>query len=1091
MSQHELRPQVTNARAHHTNRTKSAPSCLSHARAALAARASVVTAAPRGRGLGYTLVLAVTLMALPLLVGPMLPPVYAEVPADMENVAQADVLLRSTAFSAPAVEAAVAAEEIHAVSALGEPVDPSALVLPQAWPDAAFLGPSSLLTQGLTNQQWAHIGTQAQAVLERNHLDGFIYSPRIAAIFAQHGTDGSFIAQRLGSNYLFGYNFMLAQHEFAPAATFNFVSAYLSLVLHVVPNIDVKFLNFRHVASEPVYLWGETDPSYGSSYGSSYGMSSAVPAATSAYAVTAVRGGAGAVAAQAGNGDNGGTPQPAAASEVGAAAGAAPSYRPDGRLGPNLGQAWPEPWFGNAGGKIDWSAVRNSPQGRELASARILEPDTKIVFNDGVQLPLYPAYASDSDTTLRGAFATSNAKVNSYWAELVEPMRIQQALEFLGLTSPGLEITNANKRTFWQDRSLQYSLLREVSFLNRLAQCSLNGASLQQQGAQPDRYSAAELGEIMTWSSTGNLVDHALVAAQTQHDKTKLPPPGADAAPSADLVVPPQSFVAALPLLAGAQWPDSISNSDMSLSLVQRWRQNICNQVLDVAVVAVFNEEGQIVRLSNGRGDNDLSSYQHYYVLYGKSNVINSGTSNVKQQVYRYAGLVSDEQGHTVSFVLAVPLSDQFSLHDGAHLLNEILEAAALLPQSAELGANLQQAAAVHCEQDGGAKQALYGAVFGARSVFDVAAAGEQSLLKMPLSNFGRSANAAWAQNGADRRNTNVSFASLAHAAQHAVAQRAAWSEERPEAPRNGAVAAELVGSEPEVRAHMLTGPRTLQARSGDTWARRTEDEPLSDWALVPPLDGRTGAASKNSRAQHDLTMVQTQTSNNEFASYRQGMLNDINPARYATTQSSTDLRAMLEDDNEGLAGKEVLHDKEGHTAGSVRRMVFADSVMDKAQARLERAAAGDSAESIERDAQEQRQSFFDVIDEISSQETPVSALERKSMVRASTEVAQSASIMNDIAEQRSARQARAQYEEGAAGADSADNTDQSALQDNQYSKCPDDAILLEMSEREIKERGLEDCLRARRNAATQARYPAVSLVDEGAAAGRSGRESG
>ena len=325
MSQHELRPQVPNARAHHTNRTKSAPSCLSHACAALAARASVVTAAPRGRGLGYTLVLAVTLMALPVLVGPVLPPVYAEVPADMENVAQADVLLRSTAFSAPAVEAAVAAEEIHAVSALGEPVDPTALVLPQAWPDAAFLGPSSLLNQGLTNQQWAHIGTQAQAVLERNHLDGFIYSPRIAAIFAQHGTDGSFIAQRLGSNYLFGYNFMLAQHEFAPAATFNFVSAYLSLVLHVVPNIDVKFLNFRHVALEPVYLWGETDPSYGSSYGSSYGRSSAVPAATSASAATAVRVGAGVVAAQAGNGGHGSAPQPAAASEVGAAAGAAPS----------------------------------------------------------------------------------------------------------------------------------------------------------------------------------------------------------------------------------------------------------------------------------------------------------------------------------------------------------------------------------------------------------------------------------------------------------------------------------------------------------------------------------------------------------------------------------------------------------------------------------------------------------------------------------------------------------------------------------------------------------------------------------------------
>lgn len=1078
MSQHELRPQVPNARAHHINHTKSALSCLNQARAA---RAAAVTAALRGRGLGYALVFAATLMALPLLVCPVLPPVYAEVPADMENSAQADVLLRSTAFSAPAVEAAVAAEEIHAVSALGDPVDPTALVLPQALPDAAFLGPSSLLTQGLTNQQWAHIGAQAQAVLERNHLDGFIYSPRIAAIFAQHGTDGSFIAQRLGSNYLFGYNFMLAQHEFAPAATFNFVSAYLSLVLHVVPNIDVKFLNFRHVASEPVYLWGETAPSYGSSNG----MSSAVPAAT------AVRVGAGAVAAQAGNGDNGGAPQPAAAAEVGAAAGAAPSYRPDGRLGPNLGQAWPEPWFGNAGGKIDWSAVRNSPQGRELASARILEPDTKIVFNDGVQLPLYPAYASDSDTTLRGAFATSNAKVNSYWAELVEPMRIQQALEFLGLTSPGLEITNANKRTFWQDRSLQYSLLREVSFLNRLAQCSLTGASLQQQSAQPDMYSAAELGEIMTWSSTGNLVDHALVAAQTQHDKTKLPPPGADVAPSADLVVPPQSFVAALPLLAGAQRPDSVSDSDMSLSLVQRWRQNICNQVLDVAVVAVFNEEGQIVRLSNWRGDNDLSSYQYYYVLYGKSNVINSGASNVKPQVYRYAGLVSDEQGHTVSFVLAVPLSDKFSLHDGSHLLNEILEAAALLPQSAELGANLQQAAAVSWAQDGSAPQALYGAVFGALSVFDVAAAGEQSLLKMPLSNFGRSANAALAQNGADRRNTNVSFASLAQTAQQAVAQRTAWSGERPEAPRSGADAADLVGSEPEVRAHMLTGPRTLQARSGDTWARRTEDEPLSDWALVPPLDGRTGAASKNSRAQHDLTMVQTQTSNNEFASYRQGMLNDINPARYATTQSSTDLRAMLEDDNEGLAGKEVLHDKEGHTAGSVRRMVFADSVMDKAQARLDRAAAGDSAESIERDAQEQRQSFFDVIDEISSQETPVSALERKSMVRASTEVAQSASIMNDIAEQRSARQARAQYEEGAAGADSADNTDQTALQDNQYSKCPDDDILLEMSEREIKERGLEDCLRARRNAATQARYPAVSLVDERAAAIRSGRESG
>lgn len=1087
MSQHELRPQVTNARAHHTNRTKSAPSCLSHARAALAARASVVTAAPRGRGLGYTLVLAVTLMALPLLVCPVLPPVYAEVPANMENSAQADVLLRSTAFSAPAVEAAVAAKEIHAVSALGEPVDPTALVLPQALPDAAFLGPSSLLTQGLTNQQWAHIGAQAQAVLERNHLDGFIYSPRIAAIFAQHGTDGSFIAQRLGSNYLFGYNFMLAQHEFAPAATFNFVSAYLSLVLHVVPNIDVKFLNFRHVASEPVYLWGETDPSYGSSYGSSYGMSSAVPAATSASAVTAVRVGAGAVAAQAGNGDSGGAPQPAVATEVGAAAGAAPSYRPDGRLGPNLGQAWPEPWFGNAGGKIDWSAVRNSPQGRELASARILEPDTKIVFNDGVQLPLYPAYASDSDTTLRGAFATSNAKVNSYWAELVEPMRIQQALEFLGLTSPGLEITNANKRTFWQDRSLQYSLLREVSFLNRLAQCSLNGASLQQQGAQPDMYSAAELGEIMTWSSTGNLVDHALVAAQTQHDKTKLPPPGADAAPSSDLVVPPQSFVAALPLLAGAQWPDSISDSDMSLSLVQRWRQNICNQVLDVAVVAVFNDEGQIVRLSNGRGDNDLSSYQHYYVLYGRSNVINSGTSNVKQQVYRYAGLVSDEQGHTVSFVLAVPLSDKFSLHDGSHLLNEILEATALLPQSAELGADLQQADAVHCEQDGGAAQALYGAVFGARNVFDVAAAGEQSLLKMPLSNFGSSTNAALAQNGADRRNSNVSFATLAQAAQHGVAQRAARSEERPEAPRNRAVAASLEVSEPEpeVRAHMLTGPRTLQVRSGDTWILRNEDAPTSDGAPVSALDGRTGAASKNIRAQHDLTMVQTQTNNNEFASYRQGMLNDINPARYATTQSSTDLRDMLEDDNEGLAGKEVLHDKEGHTAGSVRRMVFADSVMDKAQARLDRAAAGDSAESIERDAQEQRQSFFDVIDEISSQETPVSALERKSMVRASTEVAQSSSIMNDIAEQRSARQARGQH------ADHAESSEQTAQQDNQYSKCPDDDILLEMSEREIKERGLEDCLRARRNAATQARYPAVSLVDEGAAANRSGRESG
>ena len=255
--------------------------------------------------------------------------------------------------------------------------------------------------------------------------------------------------------------------------------------------------------------------------------------------------------------------------------------------------------------------------------------------------------------------------------------------------------------------------------------------------------------------------------------------------------------------------------------------------------------------------------------------------------------------------------------------------------------------------------------------------------------------------------------------------------------------------------------------------------------------------SSKNLEAEINLSQVFTQSAANDYASYRQGVINDIKSPLYPHTQDTDDIMSMLEDDHHGLDGKEVFQDREGNTAGSVRRSVFANSVLDKAQERAEQAQAGVSAERIKQQANDERQAFFDVIDEISHQETPVSALERQRMVRASTEAAQSASIMNDIAEQRRAReelaeQRRAQGETVEAQAEKPDRTVEAevpVMVDDRYHKCPPEEVLLQLSEDELKERNLDDCLKIRRNASTS-HYPAVSF-NEAAGKARSGRESG
>lgn len=904
--------------------------------------------------------------------------------------------------------------------------------LSAALPDAAWLGPSALLKQGLSALQWSQVSAQAQAELKRNHLDGFVYSPRIASIFARYGIDGSFIAQRLGTNYLFGYNFLLAQHKFAPDATFNFVSAYLSLALQAVPDIDVKFLNYRDVAAAP----------------SATGLRTHVPELK---------------------------PQDPAVPQRTNPPQEAQQERSFGHMGFTMGKAWPHPVM----------ALAPATSESQLPPEGALVPDEKLTHNKGeAQEPkakrnrsademrrmdaafhsLYPVYPYDSDTSMRVAFTTGNAKVNSYWAELVEPSRIQQALELLGLSTSGLVITDANKRTFWQDRSLQYSLITEVAFLNRLAQCSLTGSSLQHDSADPNVDSDEQVAQMMTWAKTGTLVDHALIAAQKQHQNEEP-------------TVKPQAKSAAgikergLISAANAQSESVHPAIKSTLSSVQQRHQDICNQVLDVAVVAVFDQQGNVVRLSNGRGDNDLNRYNKYYVLYGKSNVIDGGSALFQQQIYRYAGLISDEQGHVVSFALAVPMGPKFSAHDGAHLLNQILQETLLLPKSHDLSMGL--ALQEHKDE---IPPELYGSNFGANNIFNAAGETNVSLLKMPLSNFGASSDQISALQGAYLRNHNLT--------KLYVAQTAMLDAMGPDLQQLA-----LQGS--NVTGHVLTGLNPYESAQNQDGAHHRSEEPGTMMPRRPALDGRTGAASKNLEAEIDLSQVEIQTNNNAYASYRQGVINDINSPRYPHTQDTDDMMAMLEDDYHGLDGKEVLHDYEGNTAGSVRRSVFANSVLDKAQERVEQAQAGVSAECIEQQASDKRQAFFDVIDEISHQETPVSALERQRMVRASTEAAQSASIMNDIAEQRQAQRELAQ----ASGARESDpnkmvEAEVPVMVDDRYHKCPPEDELLQLQESELKARGLEDCLKIRRNASTS-NYPAVSYNEAESGKARSGREPG
>ena len=981
MSQHELMPRVNGVQVH-------VPYLHISQHAAEGLPSSHPAARPRGFRLSVlTWVLAVT---LPLTVLSIATHSYADVllrpPADLSTTEDTAAKEAAAEAAAAAAQVARAHEEAAAQQAAAQQAAKAAtdqaaaqpeaakapFTLPDGVPAAAWLGPTALIKQGLTALQWSQVSAQAQAELKNRYLDGFVYSPRIASIFAQHGIDGSFIAQRLGTNYLFGYNFLLAQQEFEPGATFNFVSTYLSLVLHAVPNIDVKFLNFRRVANAPI-------------------LSRVLPRASSEppLVMPYLK-------------DTPLNPLPPQARPQ-------LIYRPDSRVGPNMGQTWPEPWrelqdsFGP-----DWGAAqsaelveptratpamtiideartlpgkRTEPLSADARSAQILQPDPSLTLPNGAQVPLYPAYAYDSDTSLRGAFVTGNAKVNSYWAELVDPSRIQQALEFLGLSSGDVIISDFNKRTFWRDRTLQYSLISEVSFLNRLAQCALTGSSLQPKVGASEVVSAAQIGQMMTWAHTENLVDHALIAAQTQRqaaDRVKSSALSAslrassqqakEAVSGKDVVIPTEPGRSAPAYNAAAVVP-----RPPVLTALQQQRQDICKQVLDVAVVAVFNQDGKIVRLSNGRGNDDLSRYHKYYVLYGKSNVLDGGSVNNQQQIYRYAGLVSDEQGRVVSFALAVPLGPHFSVYEGSKLLTEILQAALLLPSSHDSSVGLALQA---CERVAAASTELYGSKFGANNVFSAVGEGDVSLLKMPLTNFGLSAEARQAQ-------TEMQHGRQLNADAPVSARPPAQPEE-------------------QVAGHVLTLQST-QRSGGDSWvqSRKQAQERITHHPL---LDGRTGAASKNSAAELNLAQVATQSTTNDYASYRQGMLNDIKSERYPHTEDSAELMTMLEDDKHGLEGKEVLHAREGRTAGSVRRSVFANSVLAKAQDQAEQVEAGVSAELVEQNAHQQRQDFYDVIDEISRQETPVSALERQSMVRASTEAAQSALIMKDIAEQRRAQ---------------------------------------------------------------------------------------
>lgn len=1068
MSRHELRPHVHSACAHFrclSSKEALGPS-LEDARTTI--RAPVI--GQRARFSMLACALAVTLPVIAL---------------SFTTPALADVLLRSTAAQevpaatpepAPAQSAgAQAASPVTtapssalspttASNAVGVAPSPvlvaPTLDLTDTLPAAAWLGPSALIKQGLSALQWSQVSAQAQEELKRYHLDGFVYSPRIADIFARHGLDGSFIAQRLGTNYLFGYNFLLAQHAFAPDATFNFVSAYLSLALQAVPDIDVKFLNYREVANAPSYS-GESEQVQS--------LLTQRPAKLEMRAQAGV---------------NEATQEGVRLTQEG--------VRSVEHMGFNMGKAWPQPHLVQ---EVARAASVKAHDGTKAPEEALAQEDGQNLIPDktppaqGSSLSaterrkvdaafhsLYPVYPYDSDTSMRVAFTTGNAKVNSYWAELVEPSRIQRALELLGLSNTGLVINDANKRTFWQDRSLQYSLISEVAFLNRLAQCSLTGSSLQHDSADPGVDSTKQVEQMMTWAKTGTLVDNALIAAQTQHqNKGAKDPAQAQPQPQAKGAagIRERGVISAANAQADIVHPEARS----SLSSAQQRHQDICNQVLDVAVVAVFDQQGNVVRLSNGRGDNDLNRYSKYYVLYGKSNVIDGGSALFQQQVYRYAGLISDEQGHIVSFALAVPMEPKFSAHDGAHLLNEILQETLLLPKSHDLSVGL--ALQEHRDE---IPQELYGSNFGSDNVFSAAGETNVSLLKMPLTNFGVNADQLSALQGAYQRNRNLT--------QVYIAQAAMLDAMGPDLHQMAHQGSNIVG-------HVLTEIVTSDQRQDEKWSQHQSELPNTMIPLRPALDGRTGAASKNLEAEIDLSQVFTQSAANDYASYRQGVINDIKSPLYPHTQDTDDIMSMLEDDHHGLDGKEVFQDREGNTAGSVRRSVFANSVLDKAQERAEQAQAGVSAERIKQQANDERQAFFDVIDEISHQETPVSALERQRMVRASTEAAQSASIMNDIAEQRRAReelaeQRRAQGETVEAQAEKPDRTVEAevpVMVDDRYHKCPPEEVLLQLSEDELKERNLDDCLKIRRNASTS-HYPAVSF-NEAAGKARSGRESG
>ena len=1068
MSRHELRPHVHSACAHFR--------CLSSKEAlgpSLEDARTTIRVPVIGQRARFSMLACALAVTLPIIALSFTAPTYA------------DVLLRSTAAqevpaAAPEPAPAQSAEAQSASSvttapssalspttaskAVGTapspaPVAPT-LELTDALPAAAWLGPSALIKQGLSALQWSQVSAQAQEELKRNHLDGFVYSPRIADIFARHGLDGSFIAQRLGTNYLFGYNFLLAQHAFAPDATFNFVSAYLSLALQAVPDIDVKFLNYREVANAPSYR-GESEQVQS--------LLTQRPAKLEMRAQAGV---------------NEATQEGVLLTQEG--------VRSVEYMGFNMGKAWPQPHLVQEVARAASVKAHDGTKAPEGALAQEdgqnLTPDktppaqgsslsaTERRKVDAAFHSLYPVYPYDSDTSMRVAFTTGNAKVNSYWAELVEPSRIQRALELLGLSNTGLVINDANKRTFWQDRSLQYSLISEVAFLNRLAQCSLTGSSLQHDSQDPAVDSSQQVEQMMTWAKTGTLVDNALIAAQTQHqNKGAKAPAQAQPQPQAQgsAGIRERGVISTANAQADIVHPEVRS----SLSSAQQRHQDICNQVLDVAVVAVFDQQGNVVRLSNGRGDNDLNHYSKYYVLYGKSNVIDGGSALFQQQVYRYAGLISDEQGHIVSFALAVPMGPKFSAHDGAHLLNEILQETLLLPKSHDLSVGL--ALQEHRDE---IPQELYGSNFGSDNVFSAAGETNVSLLKMPLTNFGVNADQLSALQGAYQRNRNLT--------QVYIAQAAMLDAMGPDLYQMAHQGSNIVG-------HVLTEIVTSDQRQDEKWPQHQSELPSTMIPLRPALDGRTGAASKNLEAEINLSQVFTQSAANDYASYRQGVINDIKSPLYPHTPDTDDIMSMLEDDHHGLDGKEVFQDREGNTAGSVRRSVFANSVLDKAQERAEQAQAGVSAERIKQQANDERQAFFDVIDEISHQETPVSALERQRMVRASTEAAQSASIMNDIAEQRRAReelaeQRRAQGETVEAQAEKPDRTVEAevpVMVDDRYHKCPPEEVLLQLSEDELKERNLDDCLKIRRNASTS-HYPAVSF-NEAAGKARSGRESG